>query len=688
MSEQQQLPLGSDELFTPEAPPLDLTAAPAAGSRNLPNDPLRRLVDSNFLQYASYVIRDRAIPHLDDGLKPVQRRILHSLHANDDGKFIKVANIVGYCMQFHPHGDASIGDALVNLANKRYLIEGQGNFGNLHTGDPAAAVRYIECRLTPLAREELFADELTDFVPTYDGRKQEPVTLPSRLPLLLMLGAEGIAVGISTRILPHNFGELIEAQIAILQKKPFDVLPDFVQGGRMDAAGYAEGRGSIRLRARVEIRDAHSLVIREIPFGTTTDSIIASIEEVGRKGKLKLRSINDFTSENVEIEVRLQEDQDAARAVEALFAFTQCEVQLASRIVVIRENRPVELDVPGVLRHNSERLLQLLQQELKLSQKNLTEELHRKTLAQLFIENRVYQRIEACRSPEEAEQAVRDGMAPFRDRLQRDLTQADVTLLLDIPVRRISLFDLGRNVQEMEKIRGQLAEARENLANLVAHAVRYLRRIQKKHAGDYPRRTEVTRFDAIAIRDLTSSELSIAYDRAKGYLGHKIPGAPMLACSSLDKLLLVWNDGRIKIVAPPDKLFVDASLAYCGILNKERVLTVVYTLDFFTYAKKFMAGGMITNREYRFASKGAEVRFFADDAPAQLHARYGEADAKAIAQQTFELDALPVRDRDGRGATLTMKSVVFVGATKPPDWDEARTGPRGSFIDGIAARRG
>ena len=501
-----------------------------------------------------------------------------------------------------------------------------------------------------------------------------------------MLGAEGIAVGISTRILPHNFGELIEAQIAILQKKPFAVLPDFSQGGRMDAADYADGRGSIRLRARVDIRDAHSLVIREIPFGTSTDSIIASIEEVGRKGKLKLRSINDFTSENVEIEVRLQDDQDAARAVETLFAFTQCEVQLASRI--IRENRPVELDVPGVLRHNTERLLQLLQKELKLRQKNLTEELHRKTLSQLFIENRVYQRIESCRTPEEAELAVRDGMASYRDQLQRDLTQADITLLLDIPVRRISLFDLGRNVQEMEKLRNELAEARDNLANLVAHAIRYLRRIQKKHADGYPRRTEITRFDAIAIRDLTASELAITYDRAKGYLGHKISGATLLACSSLDKLLLVWNDGRIKIVPPPDKLFVDSSLVYCGILDKERVLTIVYTLDFFTYAKKFLATGMVTNREYRFASKGAEVRFFADDAPGRLFVRYGESGAKAIAQQTFELDALPVRDRDARGATLTMKSVAFVGASKPADWDDARNGPRGNFIDGLAARRG
>jgi len=323
--------------------------------------PLKRLMDQNFLQYAAYVIRDRAIPYIDDGLKPVQRRILYSLHENDDGKFIKVANIVGYCMQFHPHGDASIGEALVSLANRSGFIDRQGNFGNIITGDPAAAPRYIECRLTALARSELFNNELTDFVPSYDGRKKEPVTLPAKIPVLLMLGAEGIAVGISTKILPHNFAELIEAEIAILQKKPFQVLPDFPQGGLMDARAYASGRGYVQVRALIERKkDDRTLIIREIPFETTTDALIASVEDAARRGKVKIKSIQDFTADRPEIEILLPPGEDPARAEEALYAFTKCQVQISSRIVVIRDNKPVEMDVSTILKYNASRLVTLL----------------------------------------------------------------------------------------------------------------------------------------------------------------------------------------------------------------------------------------------------------------------------------------------------------------------------------------
>src|SRR5512133_1597513 len=302
--------------------------------------PFHRRVDTSFLQYASYVIRDRAIPNLVDGLKPVQRRILWALHEKDDGRFIKVANIVGHAMQYHPHGDASIGDALVVLANKRYLIEGQGNFGNIFTGDPAAASRYIECRLTELARTEVFNDEITEFIPSYDGRNKEPVTLPSKLPLLLMLGTEGIAVGLASRILPHNFPELIQAQIAILKKHPFKVLPDFPTGGLMDAREYQDGTGSIKVRARIKAKDEATVLIKEIPPTTTTDSLIASIEDAARKGKIKVKSINDFTSEDVEIEIRAPAGVNAEQLVDALYAFSDCEVTISSRIVVIRDNRP------------------------------------------------------------------------------------------------------------------------------------------------------------------------------------------------------------------------------------------------------------------------------------------------------------------------------------------------------------
>ena len=358
--------------------PQDGALIPVKGSKRRKRlsheaEPLYRRVDTGFLEYASYVIRDRAIPNVEDGLKPVQRRILWALHDKDDGRFIKVANVVGHAMQYHPHGDASIGDALVVLTNKRYLIEGQGNFGNIFTGDRAAAPRYIECRLTKLAREEIFNDELTEFVPSYDGRNKEPVTYPAKIPLLLMLGTEGIAVGMSARILPHNFIELLEAQIAILRKSPFKILPDFATGCLMDATEYDDGRGSIRLRAKIERKNKTSttLIIREIPPTSTTESLMGSIEDAAKKGKLKIRSMNDFTAEKIEIEIKLPSGVDPDQTMQALYAFTDCETSLASRIVIIKDQRPVEMTVTQVLRHNTKSLVANLKAELDLAEKKL-----------------------------------------------------------------------------------------------------------------------------------------------------------------------------------------------------------------------------------------------------------------------------------------------------------------------------
>jgi len=641
--------------------------------------PLKRLVNENFLNYASYVIRDRAIPDIEDGLKPVQRRILHSLIENDDGKFIKVANIVGYAMQFHPHGDASIADALVTLTNKQYLIEGQGNFGNLFTGDPAAASRYIECRLTPLARDEIFDSDLTDYIPSYDGRKEEPVTLPARIPLLLLLGAEGIAVGLSTRILTHNFNELLEAQVAILQKRPFEVYPDFLQGGLMDVSGYDKGRGYVRVRATIEIRDTQTLVVRSVPFGTNTDSLIASIEEAARKGKVKLRSISDYTAGAVEVEIQLQPEEDAARAVETLFAFTQCEVQVASRIMVIRAGRPTEMDVEQVLQYNTERLLELLKRRLKVQQKRLTEDLHRKTLIQIFVQNRLYTPIETCQTHDEVEQVVRAGLGPFLSQLQRELTHGDIELLLGIPIRRISLFDVARNQQEMESLGVELAESRENMANLIGYAVRYLRQLQKKYGPNFPRQTQITRFQAVEVRELTASELTINLDKAKGYLGHKIGGTPLFECSSLDKLLLVWKDGRYKAVPPPEKLFVDAGMIHCAILDRERILTVVYNEDGFTRIKRF-AGSLVTNREYRCIPRGSHILFFTDQEVSTLYVQYDVPETAAIRQQEFDTTSLPVGGRDGKAALMSSKKIATIGAAKPKKWNDALTGPRGQYM--------
>src|ERR1700746_46237 len=415
---------------------------------HLPEDPLKDLINENFIQYASYVIRDRAIPQLEDGLKPVQRRILWALHTIDDGRFMKVNTVCGETMKYHPHGDASIGEALVNLTNKSYLIEGQGNFGNIFTGDPAAASRYIECRLTELARNEIFNPKLTTYVPSYDGRNREPLLLPSKLPLLLMLGSEGIAVGLSTRILPHNFIELLKAQVSVLQNKRFKLFPDFQQGGLMDASEYDNGNGKIKLRAKIEKRDSNKLVIREIPFSTTTESVIASIEEAARKRKIRIRSISDFTAAQVEIVVTLSPGEDQEKAISSLYHFTQCEVTIHSNIVVIKQERPVQMDVDEVIRFNTEQLVSLLRQELELRRNELQEDLHWKSLVQLFIETRIYKRIEECETYEEVRRAVLNGLQPFRSRLTREITPEDIEMLLSLQIRRISRFDLKKNEEE------------------------------------------------------------------------------------------------------------------------------------------------------------------------------------------------------------------------------------------------
>jgi topoisomerase-4 subunit A len=671
---------GQKELF-PEQEATTPPAAPASGLGATGDGPLKLLMDQNFLQYAAYVIRDRAIPDLDDGLKPVQRRILFSLHQNDDGKFIKVANIVGYCMQFHPHGDASIGEALVALANRRYFIERQGNFGNLLTGDPPAAARYIECRLTDLARNEIFNDDLTEFVPTYDGRREEPVTLPAKIPLLLMLGAEGIAVGISTRILPHNFAELLEAQIAILSKKPFSVLPDFAQGGLMDARAYDNGRGYVLVRAHIEKKDERTLVIREIPVGTTTDSLTSSIEDAARKGKIKIKSIDDFTAERAEIELHLPPEQDLDRAIETLYAFTQCQVQIASRIVVIRNNKPVEMDVSAILRYNTSRLVGILRRELQHKRRRLIEEMHHKTLVRLFVENRIYKSIESCDSVAAMQDAVLEGLAPFHAELQQDITREDVDGLLAIAIRRISLLDLEKNRREIESLRSELEVVERNLAEIVLFAIRYLRGILRQYGADYARHTRLATFGEISERELTANELTIHYDREKGYIGYKIAGEPLISCSPLDRILLVWKDGRCKVVAPPEKLFVDTTLIYSEILDRDRVMTAVYELDLFTYYKKFTVGGLITNRESRIAQKGANVLFFADDNPPVLYVRYAADSRIKIRQQRYAVERQPVRGRDVKGLVLTANIIEYVGSEKAANWDDALTGPPGKFLD-------
>ena len=638
---------------------------------------LRDLMDGNFLQFASYTICHRAIPTIEDGLKPVQRRILHSLWEKDDGRFIKVATVVGHTMQYHPHGDASIADALVNLVNKRYLIEGEGNFGNLH-GDPAAAPRYIECRLTPLAREEIFNPKTTRFIPSYDGRNEEPVLLPSKIPLLLMLGADGIAVGLTTTVLPHNFIELLEAQIAIIQDKPFSVLPDFQTGGLMDTAEYNDGNGRLKLRAGVTV-EKNRLVIRELPFGQTTERLIESIEEAVRAKKLPVRQINDYTSDKVEIELLLSPGASPEAAEKALYAFTACETAVTARIVTLYQNRPYETTVSEILRIQTRQLLDLLKRELEIRLAELDEAFHAKTLEQIFIENRVYKKIEEQKTAEDVKAAVHKGLAPFRNQLTRDVTDEDVDRLLKIPIRRISLYDINKNRDELAAITAEQTEVSGHLRSLKKYAVAYLKRLIKTHEKTYPRLTRATTFAAIELRQLTATELQLKIDREAGYLGHEVKGEAFMQCSSLDKILVVWSDGRYRMLPPPDKLFIDQNMLLCRLFARDAQFFCVYSEKARgdTYIKRFSFGGCIQNKEYRLCPEGGKILLLQEGLPETLYVKYKPAKSQRINQQMFTPSEVMVKGVSARGIRMSTKEIERIAVEKPRWWQDGEDAPKG-----------
>ena len=688
------LPAGDDDPAAGMGLPPDGTDG-AAHAPPPDDPPFRALRDRNFLSYARYGIRDRAIPALEDGLKPVQRRILHSLHRNDDGKFIKVANIVGYCMQFHPHGDASIADALVVLQQKRYLIEGQGNFGNIYTGDPAAASRYIECRLTDLARNEIFNDKLTATIPSYDGRNQEPVTLPAKLPLLLMLGAEGIAVGLSTRVLPHNFNELIEAQISILQGKPFELLPDFPQGGLMDASGYARGTGKVKLRAVIEPKAAMAgtLVIRELPAGTTTDSLIASIEDAARKKKIRIKSIDDFTAEQVEIEIKLAPGEDPKKTIAALYLFTECEQSVSARPVIIRGDRPVEMDVDEILRANTVQLLATLKAVRELRRVELLVQIHARTLAQIFIENRIYKSIEKCETYEAVQKAVLSGVNRFRDQLRRDVTPEDVESLLGLRIKRISLFDIEQNRREIGDLVAELDETEKNLKGLTRHAISYLKNLLKTYGKQYPRLTRTATFEEADARQVAVKNLAVAYDPVKGYLGYAVKGEglePAYRASELDRVLTVAADGTYKVMPPPEKLFVDRDLYHHALFNRDQTYTLVYQTNSATYLKRFTFGGTILNKEYRCVPPKAKLLLLTAEPLERVYIKYkplkpgkrggvGKGGNQPD-EQIVELAEVPVQTPKTLGTMLSHKAVDWLKTTRPRGWNESGSTPMGPLF--------
>jgi len=567
---------------------------------------LQRLFDGNFLDYTSYVIRERAIPDIDDGLKPVQRRILQTLHNMDDGRFHKVANVVGETMKLHPHGDQSIFAALVNLANKEYLIERQGNFGNIYTGDQASAARYIECRLTPLARETLFNRDLTEYVESYDGRMQEPVTLPAKLPLLLLLGAEGIAVGMATKIMSHNFNELIQAQISCLRGEEFTVYPDFQRGGIIDVTEYNGGNGRIRCRARIKKADDKTIIITEVPYSSTTQGLIDSVEKAAKSGKLKIASINDYTAENVEVEIKLPRGVYAEETIDALYAFTDCELSVSPNLVLIRDNMPCQMSVEEVLRHNTDKLVRDLEKELRIDLGRQKEKLHARRLERIFIEERLYKQIEEVTSYPKIISTVDSALQPFAGELVRDVTREDIERLLEIKIKRISRYDINRQLKEIKAIERAIKTIEKSLRDMVGFTVSYLDSILAKYGEMYPRRSTIEHFDEVDVRAAAFSNLVVGYHRETGFLGHKIKAEDdkqdmEVNCSELDRLLLIFNDGQYKVINETDKLFVGNDLAWMGVVESKLVFNLIYRngQENRSYVKRFRTPKFILNREYR-----------------------------------------------------------------------------------------
>jgi topoisomerase-4 subunit A len=627
---------------------------------------LDSLMRRNFIDYASYSILDRAIPDLRDGLKPVQRRILHTLYEMHDGRYHKVANTIGETMKLHPHGDVSIGNALVVLANKEYFIDKQGNFGSVITGHPAAAPRYIECRLTPLALATLFNGDLTEFVDSYDGRSREPVFLPAKVPVALMLGTEGIAVGMATRILPHNLVELWRAQIAFFRGEEFALFPDFVQGGSMDVSEYDDGRGKVEIRARIEPRGEKRVVIREIPYGTTTESLIASIEAAVQKGRVKVASIDDYTTDDVEIELRLPRGVTSEEVIPQLYAYTECCLSVSSNIVVIRDERPVQLTVSEVLKDHSERLREQIREELEWERGRLLDRKHWLTLEQIFVEKRVYKRIEKAATEKAVRREVLLGMKRYEGLFVRPMADDDVRRLLELRIRRISAYDIEKNRGEIEESDRKLALVAEKLADLTATSIGTIEGLIEQFGGRYPRRTRIADFEAIEKKAVARQTIKLSYDRGTGFFGSAVKGGHReLLASEFDLILGVADDGSYRIMTPPEKVLFTGKLVYLDLFDPDEGLefTVVYRdRDKKIFGKRVRIQKFIRNREYQLIKdKAGKIDLFLPGGgTGVLSLEFARTPRQRIHSATFDLSILEPTGVTARGVRLAQKPVSRV----------------------------
>lgn len=628
----------------------------------------KQLMQQNYLNYASYVILERAIPKLVDGLKPVQRRILFTLFNQKDEKLHKVANIVGQTMMYHPHGDAPIYEALVTIANKNFLLDRQGNFGNIYTGDPSAAARYIETRLSELARETMFNPDLTDTVPSYDGRNQEPVSLPAKIPLLLMQGADGIAVGMATKILPHNFVELLEAEIAILEGEKYTLLPDFPTGGIMDASQYDKGKGKVKLRAKVEVRDPKTLVITEICYGTTTESLIRSIDEAAKKGKIKIDAINDYTAAKVEIEIKLPRGVYAQELIDALYAYTECEIALNSLIIVIKDNMPCEMDVHEIIEYYAHKLQEYLKFELELDRDRMTEKIFMKTLEQIFIENRLYKKIENEKTYEGVHETIKESLKPFHKQLVRVPTEEDRERLLSIPIRRISRFDIEKNEKEIRDIETELAQIEKDLKNIKRYTINYIRGLLKKYGKDFKRLTEIQEIEQIDMRAIETRKIQVGFDPATGFVGTKVTQGHVLECTNFDKILIMYKDGSYQVINIPEKQYVHhdgQKVVFVGVADKQTTFNVVYRnpKTHLCFAKRFVISKFILEKVYRYFDEGMNLEVISTQKQPVIELVFIPKVKQKTGKAEFNMDQYLVKGVSAQGVKMSpreVKKVVLV----------------------------
>lgn len=630
------------------------------------NNPLREMISQNFIEYASYVIKDRAIPHIDDGLKPVQRRILHSLFEMDDGKFHKVANVVGNTMKYHPHGDMAIYSALVTIANKDLFIEKQGNFGNDITGDPPSAARYIECRLTPLAKDVLFNKELTEFTESYDGRNLEPVIFPCKIPVVLIHGAEGIAVGMSTKILPHNFIEVLKAQIAILQKKNYQIYPDFLQGGLIDVSQYNKGQGKIKVRSKIEKSGNKTLIIHEIPFQTTTESLIQSIEDAARKNKIKVSSINDYTTDKVEIEVVLQRGADIDKSLNALYAFTQCEVSLNLDLCVIQENRPVRLTVDDLLNHSTHRLKEILKNELEWELNQLNKKLHKLTLERIFIENRLYKHIENCKSKDAVNSSIYKSLEVYKKQLVKPVDNDDIEHLLSIPIRRISLYDIEKNKKDVEDVLTTIKDIEKKLKNITKYSIQWLEMILKKYSEGKHRKSKISTFESVDVREVASKSYKLSYDKKTKYIGTNISGADTLLCSNYDRILIIDKKGKFKVMNVPEKIYIPDPLCHFSIFDPKPVYNVIYrsAQNKYLYAKRFKIEKYILEKDYEYFKNGDKLEYFSLDSNPKLILEFNHEPRKKLKELEFDFKSVSVQNYKSKGIRIINRSIKKIKNSK------------------------